>query len=148
MDMEAEEAVRLELREGEKTCWIGRPNAARFAVQKSWNTFLLGIPFTAFSLFWTYKAADEGIFFRLWGIPFIVVGLGMLGSPLWQYWRGHKTIYAATNKRLLIITKGILSSAKSYTPMDIDDIERKERGDGSGTIIFARERRSGGQGGT
>ena len=72
----------------------------------------------------------------------------MLGSPLWQYWRGRKTIYAVTNERLLIITGGILSSVKSYTPADIDDIERKESPDGSGTIIFARKKRSGGKGGS
>lgn len=147
MYLEAQNTVKRNLWEGERLVWMGCPNVARFAVRKSWNTFLFGIPFTAFSLFWEYNAASKGLFFQLWGIPFIAVGFGMLASPLWQYWRGQKTIYAVTNQRLLIITGGIFPSVKSFTPSDVDDIERQESPDGSGTIIFARKKRSGGKGG-
>ncbi len=140
------EVVQRELRKRERPLWVGYPHAKRFAVAESWGTFLFGIPWTGFVVFWEYNAMDAGLFATLWGIPFIVVGLGMLGSPLWQYWKGLRTIYVVTDQRLLIINGVVRPSVQSYVPPF--DIELKERSDGSGTIIFACEERRGGKGST
>ena len=41
MDIEAQQTVRQNLWEGERSFWTGRPNVKRFAVQKSWHTFFV-----------------------------------------------------------------------------------------------------------
>lgn len=71
---------------------------------------LFGVPFTGFAIFWIATAsgmflggageAGQGgffAFFPLFGIPFLLVGLGMLTSPYWMYRRALKTCYALTN---------------------------------------------------
>ena len=82
----------------------------------------------------------------LFGAIFIGIGTWLLSSPLIEYWRGLRTIYVVTNQRLLILNGIFQPSVESYVPPF--DIERKERLDGTGTIIFARKEKKGGKGGS
>jgi len=148
MDYEARAAVQGELEPGESLLWVGRPNPMR-AIGPAWGAFVFGIPWTAFALFWTWGASGFGrhmpgtggpfSFFPLFGLPFILVGLGMLTSPLWAYRKGKRTLYAITNNRLVIIATGWTRTVQSYTGDDIGNIERVDRADGTGDVIFARQ---------
>ncbi len=85
-----QEKVARELETGEKVEWIDMP-VPRFFTPFSTSAFLFAIPWTAFAIFWVCGASGFKIpdfsqgfdLFPLFGVPFILVGLGMLSSPLW-----------------------------------------------------------------
>ena len=123
--------------------WAGKPNAMRLAVQNCWMMFLVVIPWSAI----VFVALDDALKDALRGepsivlivlIPFVAVAFVILvGNPTWQYWKGLRTIYAVTSQRLLILNGIFGSTVESYFPPF--DVERQQRRDGSGTVIFARE---------
>jgi hypothetical protein len=135
-----------ELAPGEKLVWADRPSAAGLA-KRDGPKFLMGIPFTAFALFWTWGASSAtghapmgiGIFFPLWGLMFIAIGLWILSSPLRAAMKASLTVYAITSDRLLIIEGARSHRITSFTPADVQQIERTERGDGSGDVVFRKE---------
>lgn len=83
--------IEAELHDGEQITWIGAPIARRFAM-KSIPIVLFGIPWTAAALFWmaltsgfempNFNFKDGFDVFTLFGIPFVLIGLEMLSSPL------------------------------------------------------------------
>src|SRR5262249_47548939 len=102
--------VDAELDKGEQIAWIGRPIAWRYALPYV-AVLLVGIPFTVFALFWMgavrgFPSAGVPVF-ALFGIPFVVVGLGMLLSPFWMLYRAGRTAYAITDRRALIVEHGL-----------------------------------------
>lgn len=140
--------VERELDPGEKILWIDQP------IPKFWNAgsiamFLFAIPFTAFSIFWMGGVAwitsqdsnaPAGInFFSCFGLPFLLVGLGMLSSPIWMYRAAKKTIYAITDKRAISIVGGRMMKVRSFQPEQLKNLERIERSNGSGSIIIEYE---------
>ena len=142
------EEVRDQLSPGEMVVWAERAGAPRIALRYL-PTFLFGLPFLAFALFWTFTAwgavsAGEGMasFFPLFGLIFVAVGMLMVLSPIWGFAVGLSTVYAITNRRLLIITRFPTRRVTSYEPHDIEAVERRDRGTGGGDIIFGREVRS------
>jgi Bacterial PH domain len=138
--------AQAELTPGEKLTWADRPRLSAIA-RRELPRGLMGIPFTAFAVFWTF-AASGGLsknqahapdFFMLWGFMFIGIGLFILCSPLWSIWKARSTIYAITGERLMIIEGWNTRRVTSYARSDIQEIERVERRDGSGDVVFRRE---------
>ncbi len=70
----------------------------------------------------------------LFGLPFVLIGLGMLLAPFAAFRTARRTVYALTNKRFITITEGRTRHVKSILPDLIRSIERKERPDGSGNL--------------
>lgn len=93
------------LRPGERVLWAGRPDPrVRLAPGDA-----LAIPFSiiwcSFVAFWEASAFTSGapLFFRLWGVPFVLVGLYMLvGRFVVKGWRKRRTVYAVTDERVLV----------------------------------------------
>ena len=151
--------AQREIEAGEEILWADRPNPSRMST-RTLPIMLFGIPFTGFAVFWIVSAYSisnvgpsfgrTGIdnFFPLFGIPFVLIGLGMLLSPLFAFHKGTKTVYALTNRRALIIEGGSSRSVKSYAFRDMENLERVERADSSGDLIFLRETRRGTKGRT
>lgn len=137
--------VDRELERGERVQWIGMPRA-RFFTPGSTVAFLFAIPWTAFAVFWVCAASgfkipdfSEGVgFFPLFGLPFVLIGLGMLSVPLWAYRKALKTVYAITDRRAITFEGGRSTTIRSYPPDKLQDVYRKERRDGSGDVVFAR----------
>lgn len=115
---------------------------------------LFGSVFTAFALFWTtmaFSITQAGgapsvvkIFFPAFGIPFILVGLGLLTSPYWARRAARRTCYAITSERA-IVWRGAFGGrieVRSYLPEELARMHRVENGDGSGDLVFAEEHRS------
>lgn len=130
----------------ESLVWIGQPDPGRMALSSA-AVSLFAIPFTAFAIFWMAMAAQgiteaEGpfIFFPLFGLPFLLVGLAMLLSPLWAYRKAKKTAYMITSRRAVVIEGGRSFQVTSYGPEDLQDLVRRERSDGSGDVIISEER--------
>lgn len=139
--------ITRELDSGERIVWIGTPRKA-FFTPLSIGAVLFGIPWTAFALFWTFsavsmgggmgKAAGISSLFALFGLPFVLVGIAMLTSPIWTYWKASKTIYAITDRRAITIDGGWANVVKSYLPHQLTEIVRREKSDGSGDLILSR----------
>ena len=134
---------------GEQVLWMDQPIPSRYSRQ-AWFLVLFGIPWTAFSIFWTWGAfsatklfpnASIALLFPLFGVPFILMGLGMLTSPYWMSLRAKDTVYILTQRRAIIISSGWLGalSVRSFEPSRLRDIQRRQYSDGSGDIIFVND---------
>jgi hypothetical protein len=137
--------VNRELMPMEKIRWIEQP-IPRYFTPKAKGFFLFGIPWTAFVVFWTLGASlswwdnrDGGSgMMAVFGIPFILVGLGLLSSPIWAYRRALKTVYVITDRRAITFSGGSSTTINSYSPEKLKDVFRKEHKDGSGDVIISR----------
>jgi Bacterial PH domain len=139
-------SVEAELAGGEHLIWFDQPRPWAVARQNLPKA-LFGIPFTAFAVFWmwgashaTSKAGDGvALLFPLWGLMFVGAGLWILCSPLWSAFKARSTVYAITGERLLIVEGLRTRQVTSYTADDLQAIERTERRDGSGDVVFRHE---------
>lgn len=111
---------------------------------------LFGIPFGGFALFWIAGASGFKIpdfseggfsFFPLFGLPFFLIGLGMVLSPVWEAIKARSTVYVITTMRAIIFEPSIFGGMDitSFRADDLADISRTQRTDGSGDLVFARE---------
>lgn len=146
IDPQLRQKVRRELEPDESPRWVGTP-VPRFFSGHSVAAFLFGIPWTAFALFWTFGAAgfripdlSKGLsafdLFPLFGLPFIAVGIGLLATPLWKYWKATKTVYVITDRRAISIEGGWTTTVRSFTPSELENTYRKDRRDGTGDVLF------------
>ncbi len=137
---------------GEPILWAGRPSA-RAVFWKAAPILLFGIPWLAFSLAWELTAL--GVFFNtgigkvegpggimayvfpIFGIPFVAIGIGLVGAPLWGARKAMRTVHVLTDRRLVTAVLGKTLSIKSIDPQRVYDVTRVEKSDGSGTITFA-----------
>lgn len=139
------------LDKGEEIVWQGRPDGRVSFTLSDPMKRLMGVFFTGFSIFWIYQAAwitgHDGFpwvakFFPLFGIPFVLIGLRMLGGDsLWQACIRRRTWYTLTNRRAFIATNLPLRgrSLKSFDITPETEIEFDGRD--PGTLIFAYESR-------
>lgn len=141
-----QQRVQAELKFGEALVWVGQPTPSRF-MKTGFALWVFFIPWTAFSLFWMAGASGFHLptfdqpfsFFPLFGVPFLLIGLGGLSSPLWLRHKARSIIYAISNQRAFSI-EGIKSiTVKSYLPTDIENIARTEHPDGTGDLVFKLE---------
>lgn len=149
LPMHLREAIETERESGEQLLWVGQPDPLR-SVGAEWGAFVFAIPWTAFALFWEAMAIGLGFspkvgtpqvigwVFVLFGLPFIGVGVAMLSSPFVAMAKARQTVYAVTSKRILILTKkGSGLESHSFVPRYVGDLQRTERGDGSGNLAIA-----------
>jgi PH (Pleckstrin Homology) domain-containing protein len=146
---DAQQRAQSELQPGENLYWTGTADPRRAAISALPAT-IFGIPFAGFALFWINSAmhATHGLtrnanafaksfgIFPLFGVPFLLVGLWMVLAPLWAFLKGSSTVYAVTDKRVMIITGSGNRTVKSCTPADIASVDYRERPDGSGDIVI------------
>lgn len=150
LPMELSAMLDAELSKGERIDWVGRPIPGRMA-RAALPIAIFGIPFTAFALFWIAMASGiwargpRGVWslFPLWGIPFVLMGLWMLTTPLWMYRRALRTVYAITDRRALTIEVGPWGrvQVRSFEPASLSVLSRTQSADGSGNLVFQREYR-------
>jgi hypothetical protein len=151
MDMsDAQLRAQSELQSGESLSWTGTADPRRAALA-SLPAAIFGVPFAGFALFWISVASRAthavsksphnsfvGGFsvFPLFGVPFLLIGMTMVLAPLWALLKAKSTVYAVTNRRVMVISGSKNRSVKSFTPADILSVEHRERPDGSGDIVL------------
>jgi hypothetical protein len=149
-----EDKVNRELESGERIQWIEQP-IPKYFTAISTAAFLFGIPWTAFAIFWIAGASGFKIpdfskggfsFFPLFGVPFFLIGLGMLSTPLWFYLKALKTVYVVTDRRAITFDAGLTTTIRSYTPDRLKDVYRREKRDKTGDVILEQHVRSGFEG--
>jgi len=147
--------VGAELEAGERIAWVGQPDPRRFA-WASVFAVLFAIPWTAFAIFWMCGAAGFKMptfqhgwdLFPLFGLPFVLVGFGMLSTPYWLRRKAQRTVYVITDRRAVILDGGWWRSitVRSFSPDRLKDLRRVQRPDGSGDLLFERTWRTDSEG--
>jgi hypothetical protein len=143
---------------GEKLIWAEKPDV-RIAFLFSFGIWVFAIPWTAFALFWESMVAGPLVLdwlgyevggmkptggagrgmmavMGLFGLPFILIGFGMLLAPVWVLRKGARTLYVLTNKRVAILNGARTVSIVSIWPKEIISLSRKEGPDGRGTLTL------------
>ncbi len=150
--------VERELQSGERITWMEQPIPGRMA-RGSLGLVLFGIPWTAFAIFWVTMAATgvskskaPGPFwaFPLFGVPFILIGLGLLASPYWARRAALRSVYVLTDRRAIVFRAGWRGSVtvRSFEPAALTDLKREQCADGSGDLVFTQDWRRGSRGGS
>lgn len=126
----------------ETLLWTGKPKQG--IVFRSSDIFM--IPFSllwgGFAIFWetTVILTDAPFIMRLWGIPFVLVGLFMIfGRFFYDSASRKRTIYGITENRVIIKSGIFKKSIKSLNIKTLSDITLKEESNRSGSIIFGPE---------
>jgi hypothetical protein len=137
-----------DLMPGERVLWTGQPDtrilftpADRFMVPFSilwcgfaivWEAGALGLLF-----FGDSQGGDAPLLFPLFGVPFVLIGLYMVaGRFAYKAYQKRRTLYAVTDKRVLILT---LTGRRRLTALflsAIPSVQKSTRADGTGTITF------------
>jgi len=129
---------------GESILWCGTPlERVRFRIKDN-PTFLFGIPFLAFAIFWTLTAASAssgggaiGSVFPLFGIPFILVGVSMVFiSPYRNVRNRNNAVYAITDKKVYILYDNQRQRLISYEFSQLSNVTLEITGDNIGNIKF------------
>ena len=147
-----EAALQLEMRAGERILWKSRQHPKLFG-SGSIAAWLFAIPWTAFALFWTGMAwsitrSGDGpqdsmsYLFPFFGIPFILIGLGMFGRPVLRNIAAKYTILAITNQRVIRFLKRKNILVQSVPPHRIGQITVL-RGKEHGTVSFKLKGKAG-----
>lgn len=138
-----EDLLAHELEAGETLEWKSMP-VPHFFSGGSLGAFLFSIPWTIFCLLFLFAPflteVDGGIIMTLFAIPFVLIGFGLMSSPLWTYRKCKKTIYAVTERRVILIEGGFSRTFRSFTPEQLRTVYRKEYRNGTGDIIIAQRR--------
>jgi hypothetical protein len=140
--------AEAELQPDERLIWAERAGPGTMALRVL-PVSLFGLPFTAFSLFMLFKLLHSDLsklgLSTLAPICIVVpitliVGLAIMSAPVFEALKARKTIYAITDRRLLIISDFPQRRVDFWTPVSINAVEVVERANGVGNIIFRKER--------
>jgi len=77
----------------------------------------------------------------LFGLRFVLIGLGMFSSPFWAARAALRTVYVVTDRRALVIRSGLGRgvSVRSFEPEKLGDLRREQLPDGSGNLVFGQD---------
>ena len=136
---EAYEAVERELNPGEQLLWAGRPRQG--IMFRSSDAALI-----PFSLMWGGGAiiweamtvrSNAPLLFRLWGIPFVLMGLYFIfGRFLVDSSMRAAIYYGLTNQRILIKRSFFSRNITSLELRNLGELKLSVASDGTGTIDF------------
>ena len=141
------DVARKEMRPHERLVWADRP-IARVRGAQAIGRIGFGLFFSGFAVFWTAAAwmmsrgapdGAFGLFFPLFGIPFIVVGGGIVVAGVKSWRDGGATVYALSDQRVLIISGGRSRTVRSLDLKAICGVERAEGEGDTGTISLLIE---------
>lgn len=142
MNPSAKNIISRELRPGETLLWSGQPPAGI----RLRPIDALVIPFSllwgGFAIFWETMVISMRApwFFKLWGIPFVLVGLYIIAGRFYVDMLIRRgTYYGVTNERVIILNTGPFTRrTRSLDLRTLGELELSERGNGDGTISFGR----------
>jgi hypothetical protein len=131
--------IQQQIGSGERVLWSGAPRGG--IVMRAADA--LYIPFSlmwgGFAMFWEYSVLQTNapLVMRLWGIPFVLVGLYLIaGRFFYDAQLRKRTLYAVTDERVLIVSGLFSRQVQSLGLRTLADVSLSEDGDGEGTIRF------------
>lgn len=144
--------VEAEVRADERILWVGQPRGGAGMIGGI-LVMLFSIPFTGFAIFWMCGVAGAtqaggggpGSLFALFGLPFLLVGVGMFTAPFWVRRATALTAYVITDRRAICIDwKLRRAEISSYPAETLLRMKKVLATNGSGDLVF--EERSQGSG--
>lgn len=143
-----ERFIQDELHPSERISWSSAPRPSRLA-RRTLPAVLFGIPWTLFAVFWIagasgFKMPDfshgAGLF-PLFGVPFVLIGFGMLSAPYWAARKAAASAYVITNERVMLFESGFWGgiTIRSFLPHQLSDLRRVQLPDGSGDLILDKK---------
>lgn len=145
-----EDALKAELREGEEIRWLGMPDPRR-ARRAAWPVLAFGAMFAGFAVFWMVIAgaiawnqapspgsAEVQRFLPVFGLPFLLVGAGIMSVPFFAGRRARRTLCAVTDQRALRVEVRRNVRVDSWSGTDVGEVSKELFADGTGTVHFVR----------
>jgi hypothetical protein len=134
-----ESQIKAELGSQERVLWTGRPRSGILLRPADALLIPFSLLWGGFAIFWeaTVITQRAPFFFKLWGVPFVLVGLYLIVGRFFADARQRaKTYYGITSERIIIISGLFRRSVKSLNIETLSDITLTEKSDGSGTITL------------
>lgn len=129
--------LRTELATGEQLLWSGRPRQGVFLRLSDALVIPFSLAWAGFAVFWTVMASSSGGAFGLFGIPFVIVGAYIVVGRFFADAAARaRTIYAVTDRRLLVVRTGARRRVQSVDLANLGSLELKEQAGGRATIVF------------
>jgi hypothetical protein len=138
--IEGATAVRSQLGADEDLLWSGQPRHG--VVFRASDVFLVPISlfWCGFAIFWelgVLTSDDAPLFFRLWGVFFVLAGLHFaFGRFLWDARQRSRTHYGVSNQRVLIVSGPGGNQVKWLSLRTLSDVSVSQMADGTGSIQF------------
>jgi hypothetical protein len=134
--------IRPHLGQDEQLLWSAQPKGGiAFRIED-----LYLIPFSlmwcGFAIFWEWGVSHSSapLFFRLWGIPFVTIGLYMIfGRFIFDAWLRSNTYYGLTTERAMIVRRTLGESVQSIELKTLGDVALSVGNDRSGMITFGND---------
>jgi hypothetical protein len=155
ISLNASRLVNAELHDGESIVWSSAPKPGNL-VLKTLPVILFAVPWTGFAVFWMVMAGgfnsgsgfQIGSVFALFGVPFVLIGIGMLLSPFLVIRAARESAYVITDRRALVFTAKPWggTAITSFPPDQLKNLTRNQRLDGSGDVVFQDRVSSAGNG--
>ena len=149
LDRASQELIEGELAPGERIVCATRP-IARWLELPSFAVLLFGCVWTGSLMHSLLATIDRGEAFTTRGgvrvptfgtwilLPFLAIGVYLLTTPYWSRRAMQRTAYAVTDRRALVVRRKAFGgrSILSFDPGRLTSMERVERRDGSGDLVF------------
>jgi hypothetical protein len=136
---DARSEIARELSPNEHILWTGRPRQGIFL--RTSDTFLIpfSILWAGFAVFWEFgvNASGAPLFFRLWGVPFVLVGVYLVIGRFFVDARAREnTYYGITDERVIVVSGLRTRQVKSLQLRTLSDVSLSEQNDRRGTIML------------
>jgi len=96
------------LQPGESMLWTGRPDPRVFFTAADAYLIPFSMLWLSFTIFWEDSVIRSGgpAFARIFGVPFILIGVYMLvGRPIQARYVRKQTVYAITDRRAIVMSR-------------------------------------------
>lgn len=123
---------------GETLLWTGMPVQGWVFTLSDWFAIPFSLIWGGFVIFWNVGVWTNNapFFFKLWGLPFLAIGLFMMvGRFILDRWNRSRTHYAVTNQRVLISEKNG-AHIRSFPINGLPSVEMTEAAGAAGSIRF------------
>jgi hypothetical protein len=131
--------LQSQLQPGEHVLWAGQPDALAYCLRGAWYLVPFSLLWAGFAFFWEASALVSGapLFFDLWGIPFVLIGLYLVVGRFYVAIReARRTIYAVTDRRVLIRSGAFRPSLTEMALLDLPSLRLDREASGIGTVTF------------
>ena len=151
-DADVEQQLRAELDSGENIVWETQAKPAFFTAKAIFPAFFvvvwLAIVGVSMSTSFRHRPGLGTQNFIPFVFTGIVVVVSVMIAPISRALGRRQAYYLITNRRALIITLGRTKKVLSYYAAKLQSLERREKADGSGDIVFERSMGASTWGGT
>ncbi|MBI3751152.1 MAG: hypothetical protein HY263_05795 [Chloroflexi bacterium] len=130
---------RWRLRPGERILWEGQPDVRAYTFAGSILLIPFSIVWAGFAFFWEGSVIAMGapLLFWLWGIPFVLIGLYIVGGRFVVARReAQRTWYAITTERVLIQSGAFRRRLSELDLTNLPPTELTAGRNATGTITF------------